>query len=150
MFGSPEGKNVVVSDTTIARVLNWVDPRQFAASLLEPCRLSDDKGLLQRRLSPKGPSRRIGVYDGSQMGQHYLVAALLCGKINYPALVEPCVGRGNELKTAKCCLPLLAQKLGRCAPYAVPLRCPVLHRVNLQNRALNERPPSAEVQPVSE
>ena len=116
MFHCPEGKTVVVSDTTIARVLNRVDQQQSAASLFAPFRMLNTKGLLQRRLSPKGPSRRICVCDGSQMGQHYLVAALLCGTINYPLLVEPCAGRGHELKTVQRCLPSLAEKLGRYAP----------------------------------
>lgn len=50
------------------------------------------------------------------MGGHYLVAALLAGKINYPLLVEPCEGRGHELKTTQQWLPIIHQRLGRCAP----------------------------------
>ena len=69
-----------------------------------------------RRVAPKGPSRRLGVIDGSQMGDHYLVAALLCGKVNYPVLVESCKGRGHELKTTQHLLPIAHQLLGSAAP----------------------------------
>jgi hypothetical protein len=58
----------------------------------------------------------VGVIDSSEMGGHYLVAALLCGRINYPVLTEPCKGRGHERKTAQSCLPTLAKQLGPFAP----------------------------------
>jgi hypothetical protein len=116
LFRCPEGKKVVVSDTTIARVLRWIDPQQSCEALLAPCPVLNAKGLLQRRLMPKGPSRRLAVFDGSQMGDHYLVAALLCGKINYPVLVQPCKGRGHELKSTQQWLPLLHQRLAPAAP----------------------------------
>jgi hypothetical protein len=116
LFRCPQQKKVVVSDTTIARVLRWIDPQQSSEALFAPCSLLNAKDLLQRRLMPKGPSRRLAVFDGSQMGDHYLVAALLCGKINYPVLVQPCKGRGHELKSTQQWLPLLHQRLGPAAP----------------------------------
>ena len=104
LFRCPEGKKVVVSDTTIARTLRWIDPQQSSEALLAPLSVLNAKGLLQRRLMPKRPSRRLAVFDGSQaarwpaqgMGDHYLVAAMLCGQINYPVLAEPCQGRGTN------------------------------------------------------
>lgn len=116
LFRCPEGKKVVVSDTTIARVLRWIDPQQSSEALFAPCDMLNAKGLLQRRLMPKGPSRRLAVFDGSQMGDHYLVAALLCGQINYPVLLQPCKGRGHELKTTQYQLPIINKRLGECAP----------------------------------
>ena len=116
LFRCPEGKKVVVSDTTIARTLRWIDPQQSSEALLAPLCVLNAKELLQRRLMPKGPSRRLAVFDGSQMGDHYLVAAMLCGKINYPLLAEPCKGRGHELKSTQQWLPLLHQRLGPAAP----------------------------------
>jgi hypothetical protein len=50
------------------------------------------------------------------MGDHYLVAAMLCGQINYPVLAAPCKGRGHELKSTQQWLPLLHQRLGPAAP----------------------------------
>jgi hypothetical protein len=116
LFRCPQKKKVVVSDTTIARVLRWLDPQDSRQALLAPLAPLNKQGLLQRRLAPKGPSRRLGVLDGSQMGDHYLVAALLCGQMNYPLLTEPCKGRGHELKTAIQLLPTAHRLLGSAAP----------------------------------
>lgn len=116
LFRCPQQKKVVVSDTTIARVLKWLDPQDCRQALLAGLAPLHNQGLLQRRLAPKGPSRRLGVLDGSQMGDHYLVAALLCGQVNYPVMTEPCKGRGQELKTAQQLLPLAHRLLGGSAP----------------------------------
>ena len=116
LFRCPTNKRVVVSDTTIARVLSWLNPQDSRQTLLAALSPLNKKGLLQRRLAPQGPSRRLGVLDGSQMGKHYLVAALLCGQLNYPVLTEPCKGRGHELKTTQHFLPILHQLLGSSAP----------------------------------
>jgi hypothetical protein len=116
LFRCPKDKKVVVSDTTIARVLHWLSPEQSRQALLAPCAKLEQKRLLARRLTPTSARRRLGVFDGSQMGGHYLVAALLCGTVNCPVLVEPCKGRGHELKTTQHWLPILQKQLGRCAP----------------------------------
>ena len=116
LFRCPKKKKVVVSDTTITRVLGWLDPQDSRKALLAPLPTLNNEGLLQRRLAPKGPSRRLGVIDGSEMGGHYLVAALLCGQVNYPVLTEPCKGRGHELKTAEGLLSIADQLLGPAAP----------------------------------
>jgi hypothetical protein len=116
LFRCPAEKKVVVSDTTVARVLHWLDQEESRKALLAPCASLNAKGLLQRQLSAESAPRRLGVIDGSEMGGHYLVAALLCGRINYPVLTQPCTGRGHELKTAQSCLPTLARQLGPCAP----------------------------------
>jgi len=116
LFRCPKKKKVVVSDTTIARVLSWLDPQDSRKALLAPLATLNKEGLLQLRLTPKGPTRRLGVIDGSQMGGHYLVAALLCGQLNYPVVVEPCKGRGHEQKTTQKLLPIIHQMLGPAAP----------------------------------
>jgi hypothetical protein len=116
LFRSPKNKKVVVSDTTIARVLSWLDPQDCRAALLAPITTLNKEGLLQLRLTANGPSRRLAVIDGSQMGDHYLVAALLCGQVNCPILTEPCKGRGHELTTTQRLLPIAGQLLGPAAP----------------------------------
>jgi hypothetical protein len=116
LFRCPKKKKVVVSDTTVARILTWLDPQDSRYALLAPTATLNEQRLLLRQLSPKGPLRRLGVFDGSQMGDHYLVAALLCGKVNSPILVEPCKGRGHELKTTQRLLPITHQLLGPAAP----------------------------------
>ena len=109
-------KKVVVSDTTIARVLSWLDPQDSRQALIAALTTLNKEGFLQLRLTPKGQSRQLGVIDGSQMGDHYLVAALLCGQVNYPVLTEPCKGRGHEQKTTQKLLPVIHQMLGPAAP----------------------------------
>lgn len=116
LFGCTPEKKVVVSDSTIARVLRWLDPEQTRRALLAPTGALDAKGLMQRTLGAKSANRRIGVWDGSQMGKHYVVAALLCGKVNYPVLIESCPGRGHEMKTVHRWLPILHRRLGPAAP----------------------------------
>lgn len=116
LFRCAGSKRVVVSDTTIARVLRWLAPADSRQALLDPLEILESEHLLTRSLAPKGRARRLGVFDGSQMGSHYLVAALLCGKINYPLLAEPCAGRGHELKTTQHWLPWLHRRLGTSAP----------------------------------
>ena len=116
LFRCPKNKKVVVSDTTVARILSWLDPQDSRYALLAPTATLNEQRLLLRQLTPEGPYRRLGVFDGSQMGDHYLVAALLCGKVNSPILVEPCKGRGHELKTTQRLLPITHQLLGPAAP----------------------------------
>ena len=116
LFRCAGNKRVVVSDTTIARVLRWLAPADSRRALLNPVETLETERLLTRSLAPKSRARRLGVFDGSQMGSHYLVAALLCGKINCPVLAEPCPGRGHELKTTQYWLPRLHHQLGATAP----------------------------------
>jgi hypothetical protein len=141
LFRCAKKKKVVVSDTTITRVLGWLNPEDSRKALLAPLRSLNQEGLLQRPLAPEGPSRRVGVIDGSQMGGHYLVAALLCGQVNYPVLTEPCKGRGHELKTTQRLLPILHQMLGPAAPQlwlvdALYFNQPIFHTVGDQQAHL--------------
>lgn len=116
LFRCAATKRVVVSDTKIARVLRWLRPVDSRQALLAPLASLEAENLLRRSLVHKAPLRRMGVFDGSQMGSHYLVAGLLCGKVNYPVLVEPCPGRGHELKTTQHWLPILHRTLGPSEP----------------------------------
>jgi len=147
LFRSPKNKKVVVSDTTIARVLTWLNPQDSREALLAPLITLNKEGLLQLRLTTKGPRRRLGVIDGSQMGDHYLVAALLCGQLNYPVLTEPCKGRGHELKPTQHLLPVIHQLLGPAAPEVVALGCSLLQSIHLQNSGRSAGAPAHQIQP---
>jgi hypothetical protein len=141
LFRCAKKKKVVVSDSTITRVLNWLDPQDCRQALLAPLPTLNQEGLLQLTLAPKRPSRRLGVIDGSQMGDHYLVAALLCGQVNVPVLAEPCKGRGHELKTTQQLLPIAHQLLGAAAPQlwlldALYFNQPIFHTVRAQQAHL--------------
>ena len=116
LFRCRDTKRVVVSDTTIARVLKRLRPTDSRQALLAPLDSLEAEQLLTAPLAPRSRCRRVGVFDGSQMGSHYLVAALLHGKINYPLLAEPCRGRGHELKTTQYWLARLHRRLGPLAP----------------------------------
>ncbi len=109
-------RKMVASDSTVARVLKWLDGA-LAAELLRGIGTQlNRRGYLRRKLSAKGHPRRIGILDGSVMGGHSLVTATLLGTIDYPVAVYSCAGRGHELPTAYRILQELPLKLGRSAP----------------------------------
>ena len=56
LFRSPKNKKVVVSDTTITRVLTWLNAQDSRGALLAPLTTLNKEGLLQLRLAPKRPS----------------------------------------------------------------------------------------------
>lgn len=97
-------RNLVVSDTTLRRVLGWLDPRQLHALLLKLLPPFERQGLLTLRLADDSPVRRIGILDGSFMGGHWLSVLCLSGRINVPALLAPRASQGDELTIG---LPLL-------------------------------------------
>lgn len=109
-------RKMVASDSTIARVLRWLDATVVEEVLQGLWQRLEPLGCLQRHLVPNRRRRRIGIIDGSYMGGHYHVTATLLGEIDYPVCVEPCSGRGKELPTAYRILEELPAKLGPCAP----------------------------------
>lgn len=109
-------RKMVVSDSTIARMLRWLDWRRAVEVLLSLCDPLERLHLLRRRLVPDGPLRRLGIIDGSFMGGHYLVSAALLGSVDYPVAIERCAGRGHELRAAYRLVRTLSRLLGRCAP----------------------------------
>ena len=114
LFGC--SRKLVVSDSTLRRVLGWLDPRQPRALLLKLLPSFERQGLLTRRLTDHSPLRRIGILDGSFMGGHWLSALCLSGRINVPALLAPRASQGDELTIG---LPLMrASKalLGKAFP----------------------------------
>jgi hypothetical protein len=56
--------------------------------------------LLEKALEPAGEPRRIGIIDGSVMGEHHHVTFSLHGSIDYPLIIEDQKRRGKELPTA--------------------------------------------------
>ena len=80
-------RKMVVSDSTVARVLNWLDEgqvQQFQRAFLQ---MFEHHRLAKRELVPGGKARRIGIIDGSCMGTHYLCMLDLCGKTDYPVML---------------------------------------------------------------
>lgn len=109
-------RKMVVSDSTIARVLTWVKPdesRAFLRALVLPL---DQLGLLEKALQPGGAPKRIGIIDGTVMSDHRLVTFSLHGSVDYPVIIEDQKKRGKELPTALRVLNEAYQQLGSCFP----------------------------------
>jgi hypothetical protein len=94
-------RKMVASDSTFARVLRWLDPREVTRFLQSFLGDFDRRGLLRKRLCPTGRARRLGILDGSYMGGHWQVTLCLPGTINYPVMVERCVNQGEEQAVAR-------------------------------------------------
>jgi hypothetical protein len=117
IFGkNVEQRKMVTSDSTLQRVARWIQPEEaqrFQKSFLpEYQKLSREKG----SLVPQGKPRKIGIIDGSMMGNHHLVALALYGEVTYPACLVPCSGRGMELTEARTLVQSLVEKLGPACP----------------------------------
>lgn len=111
-------RKMVASDSTFARILTWLFPRQVESFLLGYRDTFERRDLLRRRLSPKGRLRRLGILDGSYMGGHWLVTLCLAGKIDYPVMVERCRSKGQE--------QAVARQMMRAAPKALGTQRPEL------------------------
>ena len=57
-------RKMVVSDTTVARVLSWMFPIDPIRLLISCAEVFDDLGLLKKSLTPDSPPMRIGFIDG--------------------------------------------------------------------------------------
>ena len=111
-----DGVRMVASDTTLQRVLRWLDPQPARTVLLEIARRLDRMGLLSARLAQQMPRRRVGIVDGSKLGKFYAVCVTLIGTVRVPVAIEPAVGRGKELPSAERLLKAVAAELGSHAP----------------------------------
>jgi hypothetical protein len=131
-------RRMVVSDTTLLRVLPNVEEDQVADALLATVRKLDRHGALHAPLVEGGRSRRIGIIDGSTMKNHDVVIFDLHGKVDAPAFVLSSAGSGHEFETAKTCLRKAAECLGPLMPdiimgdglYFIPKK---LRNVSLRN-----------------
>jgi hypothetical protein len=109
-------RKMVASDSTFARVLKWLFPRQVESFLLGFLDTFERRDLLRRRLSPKGRPRRLGILDGSYMGGHWQVTLCLAGKIDYPVMVERCRNHGQEQLVARQMMKAAPKVLGKQRP----------------------------------
>jgi hypothetical protein len=82
-------RKMIVSDTTVHRVLSWLSLSEAHQLLLNLKDLIHTKRLSRLHLSTNGTARRIGIIDGSQMGKHWIAAACLVGKVRYPFWAQP-------------------------------------------------------------
>jgi len=104
-------RKMVASDSTVNRALRWLDSKEVQELQRSFLPLLEQQHLSKIQLAPDRPSRRIGILDGSQMGQHHVVAFDLCGKIDYPLMVSNAHSRGKELPVARQIVENAAQVL---------------------------------------
>ncbi len=109
-------RKMVVSDSTLARVLGWLRPEQLHAFLLSFLPWFERHDLLRKQLAPGAPPRRLGILDGTYMGGHWLVSLCLPGKINYPPIIRRCLTQGQELTVAHRIIEQVPQLLGAQRP----------------------------------
>jgi len=109
-------RKMVASDSTFARVLRWLNPREGKQFLLGFLARFERRDLLRTRLSAKGRLRRLGILDGSYMGGHWLVTLCLPGKIDYPVMVERCESQGQEQAVARQMMREAPRVLGEQRP----------------------------------
>jgi hypothetical protein len=64
-------RKMVASDSTVNRDLRWLDSKEVQALQRSFLPLMEQHCLSKIQLAPDRPSRRIGILDGSQMGQHH-------------------------------------------------------------------------------
>jgi hypothetical protein len=105
-------RKMVASDSTVNRALRWLDCKEVEDLQRSFLSLMEQHHLAKIQLAPACPSRRIGILDGSQMGQHHVVAFDVCGKIDYPLMVSNSHRRGKELPVAKQMVENLTEVLG--------------------------------------
>lgn len=109
-------RKMVASDSTFARVLKWLNPREGIQFLLGFLARFERRDLLRKRLSQEGKLRRLGILDGSYMGGHWLVTLCLAGKIDYPVMVERCENKGQEQAVARQMMREAPRVLGEQRP----------------------------------
>ncbi len=107
---------MVASDSTFARVLKWLRPKESQAFLLSFLSTFEKHELLAKSLTLQGPLRRMGILDGSYMGGHWLVTLCLPGVIAYPVMVRRCESRGDELVVARQMMKAANRTLGKLRP----------------------------------
>ena len=111
-----DGVKMVASDSTLQRMLRWLDPQPTRRVLFEIARRLDRMGLLTAKLAEHSPRRRLGIVDGSVLGKFYAVCVTLLGTVPVPLVIEPAGGRGKELPVAERLVKHAATKLGSHAP----------------------------------
>lgn len=109
-------RRIVVSDSTILRVLGTLAPTVVQDFLLAAVRAVDRQGVLRASLIEGGKPYRIGIVDGSTMKNHDLVVFDLHGTIDAPALVLESQGHGYEYATALSGLKTLGATLCPLVP----------------------------------
>lgn len=114
LFGTVKRK-MVVSDTTLKRILNRCPSAWSRTALLRLAAPLERLRMLRRALVPRGTPRRMGLVDGTHLGKHPCVCLTLLGAVRLPVMLEPC-GEGKELPVAQQMVRRAKRTLGRRFP----------------------------------
>jgi hypothetical protein len=109
-------RKMVASDSTFARVLDWLNLKELQLFLLSFLKPLEKQDLLRKQLTPNAHPQRLGILDGTYMGGHRLLTLCLVGKINYPAVIRHYRKQGEELSAARRLIEQSEQLLGTLKP----------------------------------
>jgi len=110
LYGSE--REMVFSDSTMARMLEQV-PRKMMRDMLYHC-----YGIVERKdwnqtILPSGRSVKVGIVDGSGLGQLMTSVLVVSGAANWVVDFEVMEGRGHELNASRRLLARALSQLGQ-------------------------------------
>jgi hypothetical protein len=106
-------KDMVVSDTTLPRVLEGVDREPVMEIPYSVVQELDKEGYWDWKLSTGRKIRAAGITDGSNFGGFWASTLMLAGRSEVVVDLEPYEGRGHELGANRKVLRRANEKLGK-------------------------------------
>lgn len=106
-------EDMVVSDTTLPRVLDGMDRQPIVEMPYEVVKELDKEGHWDWKLSSGRKIRAVGITDGSNFGGFWASVLMLAGKSEAVVDLEPYEKRGKELAANRKVLRRASKKLGR-------------------------------------
>ena len=106
-------EDMVVSDTTLPRVLEGVDQEPVMTIPYEVVRQLEGEGYWDWKLSTGRKIRAAGIMDGSCFGGFWASVLMLAGASEAVVDLEPYESRGDELKASRRVVRRANEKLGR-------------------------------------
>lgn len=105
-------RKMVVSDTTVPRVLEGIEKEGIVEIPYEVVRTLDEEGFWDGKL-PTGRRIRMGIVDGSMFGDFGASVLILAGATDAVVDLEPSPGQGHELCVSRRLLRRAHKKLGK-------------------------------------
>ena len=105
-------REMVVSDTTLERVVEGFDLQSVAAIGYQITDQADEQALWDLKL-PSGRKLRMGILDGHYAGGAWVSVLAAHGKITGVVDLKQYAGRGHELAASRCVLKRAFKKRGK-------------------------------------
>lgn len=106
-------EDMVVSDTTLPRVLKGVDRKPIMAMPYEVVKKLNEEGYWDWKLSSGRKIRAAGITDGSCFGGFWASVLMLAGRSEAVVDLEPYQSRGDELPASRRVVRRANEKLGK-------------------------------------